>query len=246
MEAALLHVQRAYRLFETLGGKNHPVTASALLNMAIIYQENYQFQIALHLVQSALERNIAALGENHVQIAVVYHSVAVALAFLNQYRQAIDNEKKCKQIFVSLLNPKHPRITQSQQWLEQFTKLAVAFESNLNKKNNPLDTLSLFSSIAPPSLSLSSPFTWVNLQIIPSYHAQWHVSDTLYLLEVQDQAPENTEDEPVPEIDASAINGSSIRQVMETDNAVAHDTEGASSDKRKDKSKKKNKKQGKK
>jgi tetratricopeptide (TPR) repeat protein len=201
-----------------MGGKNHPVTASALLNMAIIYQECGQFQIALNLAQSALERNIAALGENHVQIAVVYHSVAVAYAFLNQYRQAIEYEKKCKQLFVSLLNSKHPRVTQSQQWLEHFTKLAVTLESNLNKKTTPLEALSIFSSISPPSLSLSSPFTWVNLQITPAYRSHWHMSDTLHLLEVQDQAPENSEDDSnMVEIEQAHVNGtSSIRQVIDS------------------------------
>ena len=127
---------------------------------------------------------------------ISYHSLAVAHAFLGSYRVSVDNEKRCKQLLAASLTNKHPRVQQSQIWLDHFTSLAV------KAANTPATTAATAASsaaalsglsIVPPALGLSSPFAWLSFD--RRMKGRLGLDDVLALVEVSARGEERRREE---------------------------------------------------
>jgi len=125
-----------------------------------------------------------------------YHSLAVAHAFLGSYRVSVDNEKRCKQLLAASLTTKHPRVQQSQIWLDHFTSLAVkAANTPTNAATTAASATAALSglSIVPPALGLSSPFAWLSFD--RRMKGRLGLDDVLALVEVSARGEERRKEE---------------------------------------------------
>ena len=128
--------------------------------------------------------------------AVSYHSLAVAHAFSGSYRVSVDNEKRCKQLLAASLTAKHPRVQQSQIWLDHFTSLAVKTATTpTNAAATAASSAAALSglSIVPPALGLSSPFAWLNFD--RRMKGRLGLDDVLALVEVSARGDERRKEE---------------------------------------------------
>ena len=124
-----------------------------------------------------------------------YHSLAVAHAFLGAYRVSVDNEKRCKQLLAASLTPKHPRVQQSQVWLDHFTSLAVKAASAAANPTTAAASAAALSalSMVPPALGLSSPFAWLSFD--RRMKGRLGLDDVLALVEVSARGEERRREE---------------------------------------------------
>ena len=161
-----------------------------------------------------------------------YHSLAVAHAFLGAYRVSVDNERRCKQLLAASLTAKHPRVQQSQVWLDHFTSLAVKAAS---AAANPTAAAAAASaaalsalSIVPPALGLSSPFAWLSFD--RRMKGRLGLDDVLALVEVSARGEERRREEVAraaqAEVDGAAAAAGEAKRAEEAEAAEAEAAEG--------------------
>ena len=69
-DAAAVHCQHALWIYELLAGENSVYAAAACSNLAMICQSKGRLRDGLRWCEEALKRNIAALGDNQVQVGL--------------------------------------------------------------------------------------------------------------------------------------------------------------------------------
>jgi protein TIF31 len=180
LSACKRHMARALYLFELIAGPNHPDSAAAHINAAMIEQESGRPAEGLKHVEMALERNQLALGPEHTQVALSHHTVAVAHALMGDFRNSVNHEKMAKSIYLAQLGNKHASVVRSHYWLEHFTLLAVKTQQTTNqmvagKKGKRAEAAAAAateqfrraatpSTIIPPQMAgLATALTWVSL-----------------------------------------------------------------------------------
>ena len=136
-----------------------------------------------------------------------YHTVAVAHAFLSNYRTALDMEKRCKQILSSSLPARHSRLQQTQLWLDHLTSLAVkqATIAGSPAASSPAAASSLSSSLSalqvmPPQLALNGPYAWVAFE--RGAKPRLGLDDVLQLVEISSRADDKRTDDLSRQADA--------------------------------------------
>jgi hypothetical protein len=126
--------------------------------------------------------------------------VAVAQAFLSNYRTALEMEKRCKQILSSSLPARHSRLQQTQLWLDHLTSLAVkqATIAASPTASSTSAASSLSSSLSalqvmPPALALNGPYAWVAFE--RGVKPRLGLDDVLQLVEISGRADEKRSDD---------------------------------------------------
>ena len=69
-DAAAVHCQHALWIYQLLAGENSVYAAAACANMGMINQSKGRLRDGLRWCEEALKRNVAALGDNHVQVGL--------------------------------------------------------------------------------------------------------------------------------------------------------------------------------
>lgn len=121
-----------------MSGLNHPEVATTFTNLALMYQETKHHKIALEYFIEACKCYEEILGVAHLQTAAMYHAIALAYANLEQFKDALNYEKKNYNILKQLSMPDLDlRVMESNLYLKQFTSKAVQMqiESKKSQRN---------------------------------------------------------------------------------------------------------------
>jgi len=134
-DLALLCMAKAVKLMELVCGTNHPETGGMLMNMGLILRDVQNHLGALECFNQAVHCFDKVGLQSVYRIAECYHFSALSLSQLNDFRNAIEFEKKCKNLFVEILGEKHDKVTESQKWFSFFTRNAVEFAKGIPLTN---------------------------------------------------------------------------------------------------------------
>eukprot|EP00818_Percolomonas_sp_WS_P009169 CAMPEP_0117435546 /NCGR_PEP_ID=MMETSP0759-20121206/538_1 /TAXON_ID=63605 /ORGANISM="Percolomonas cosmopolitus, Strain WS" /LENGTH=1249 /DNA_ID=CAMNT_0005227099 /DNA_START=204 /DNA_END=3953 /DNA_ORIENTATION=+ len=122
-EFALKHFYRAKYMCELVCGFDTPDLAVIEYNIATMLQ--FEPKASLQFFESALKKNKKLLGENHLSVGEIYHSMALSHSSQRDFENALQCEKKALAILKTHFDATHARIQESAKFLEIFTTRAV-------------------------------------------------------------------------------------------------------------------------
>ena len=100
--------QRALKIDEKALGPDHPHTAPALNNLAVLYKAMGDYAKAEPLYQRALKINEKALGPDHPQTATALNNLAALYKAMGDYAKAEPLYQRALKIDEKALGPDHP------------------------------------------------------------------------------------------------------------------------------------------
>jgi tetratricopeptide (TPR) repeat protein/nucleoside phosphorylase len=100
--------ERALEIGERVLGKDHPLTATSLNNLADLYRATGQYEQALPLSQRALEIWERVLGTDHPSTATSLNNLAALYDSTGQYEQALPLYERALEITERVLGKDHP------------------------------------------------------------------------------------------------------------------------------------------
>ncbi|MCS6906027.1 MAG: tetratricopeptide repeat protein, partial [Bacteroidia bacterium] len=89
-------------------GENHFQVAASYNNMAVVYDSQGQYTLALEYQQKALQIRIETLGQNHPEVAMSYNNMALVYKNQGQYALALEYHQKALDIRIAILEKNHP------------------------------------------------------------------------------------------------------------------------------------------
>ncbi|ELR12870.1 tetratricopeptide repeat domain containing protein [Acanthamoeba castellanii str. Neff] len=129
-----LCLQRAHYLASLVCGPHHPDSPNTLMHMGTMYQDMGRAEVALKYYQEALKSNQYFFGtEENLQTGQICHCIALAHSTLDNFKEALNWEKKNYTILSNLLGEKDFRTSESNIWLKQFTRKAVQMQIEAKK-----------------------------------------------------------------------------------------------------------------
>eukprot|EP01095_Lingulamoeba_sp_RSL-Kostka_P002398 TRINITY_DN1324_c0_g1_i1.p1 TRINITY_DN1324_c0_g1~~TRINITY_DN1324_c0_g1_i1.p1 ORF type:complete len:1254 (+),score=435.05 TRINITY_DN1324_c0_g1_i1:33-3794(+) len=132
LEQALIYLEQARFLNNLIFGFNNPNNIEVFFLMSKIYQSLKQYQKGLDIALLTLSCIENLNGSNNIQTSECYHFVAISYSYVNDFRKALEYERKRYAIISQLFHPSDSRIADSNIWLKQFTAKAV--QSQIEKK----------------------------------------------------------------------------------------------------------------
>jgi protein TIF31 len=145
---ALNYLRRALYLGVLVAGWNHPENASTYINIAIVMHDLKQYKESLPVLNKAQkivdqiilqgqkeaskpEVELAINGANYALSAGISHLFAIAHAGMNNFRAALDLERKNYDLLKQMqVAEDDPRITEANLWLHELTRRAVDAEKS--------------------------------------------------------------------------------------------------------------------
>ena len=124
---AIKHIKAAIYLMELVGGKNHFELSNAYHKAGTVYHGVNDLKTALRFYQEANTRDSC----DRLLEAMISKSSALVLAGVDEYKQAVENEKRAFQLFSVLLGNTHTLTKQSDQALNNFMRAAVEHGSRM-------------------------------------------------------------------------------------------------------------------
>ncbi|CAI5936846.1 unnamed protein product [Closterium sp. NIES-64] len=79
-----------------------------------------KLQNAMKYLQEAVRVSEKLLGENHVQVAVCHHALALAFSSMGAFKLALQEERKAQAVFEKAVGKEDPRTKESEQWVQSF------------------------------------------------------------------------------------------------------------------------------
>lgn len=132
-KVALTYMKRSLYLTCLMGGISHPDVATTYTNIAMMLQDTQKHKEEIEYLTEACKHYEQLFGPLSLQIAPIYHAIAIAYSQLEQYKDALNFEKKCYAILHTKVGDTDMRAIESNIWLKQFTQKAVQAEVE-NKK----------------------------------------------------------------------------------------------------------------
>lgn len=141
---ALNYIERALYLGYLACGVMHPDNGTSFTNIGMILQDLGEVDTSLNYFLKALECNESLSGpDNMLLTAAICHAIAVDYSLLNEYKLALQYEKRNYSIMLKVLEDENdPRIKESNDLLKQYTAKAVSqqmsqrLKSKQNQKTN--------------------------------------------------------------------------------------------------------------
>ena len=137
-EYTLAHYDKAIRHYEialgiyTLSGGNDESIATLLNNLGLVWDSKGNYDKAIDYYEKALQINMKALGENHIEVATNYNNLGSAWQSKGDYDKAIDYFEKALQIDLNAFGGQHPKVA------TRFNNLGSAWYSK-GKYNKAID-----------------------------------------------------------------------------------------------------------
>lgn len=122
---AVKHLRAAIYLMELLGGPNHVEISNAYHKVGTVYHGIGDLDTALKFYQEASSRQSA----DRLLEGMIFKSTAVALAGLEEFKQAVEIEKRAYNIFSVLLGENHQLTRTSDASLKKFMGAAIQLGS---------------------------------------------------------------------------------------------------------------------
>ncbi len=101
--------RRALKIWERVLGPDHPVTASSLNNLALLYQAQGKLTDAEPLHRRALEIRERVLGPDHPDTALSLNNLAGLYQSQGKLTEAEPRYRRALEIFERVLGPDHPQ-----------------------------------------------------------------------------------------------------------------------------------------
>eukprot|EP01017_Pseudomicrothorax_dubius_P035950 TRINITY_DN5103_c0_g2_i1.p1 TRINITY_DN5103_c0_g2~~TRINITY_DN5103_c0_g2_i1.p1 ORF type:complete len:334 (+),score=121.84 TRINITY_DN5103_c0_g2_i1:47-1003(+) len=121
--SAVHNLFKSFFLFNILGGEYNPEGLSILVNLALIFQENEQYQTAIGCLYEALDRTIALHGPDHPKTVNLYQGLGTAHFELEDFKKAIEFQEKSVKILTRFCAPNDIRLQEAQAILLRFQKV---------------------------------------------------------------------------------------------------------------------------
>src|SRR6266849_42032 len=115
--------EEAIRVAEATFGKDHPKLATAVNNLAVLYDSQGEYVKAEPLYKQALEIRQKALGENDPAVATTLNDLAVLYKTEGKYADAEPLLRRALAIWEKTLGPDHPDLATS------LNNLAVLYDT---------------------------------------------------------------------------------------------------------------------
>jgi tetratricopeptide (TPR) repeat protein/CHAT domain-containing protein len=116
-------VQQALAIYEEALGPDHPDVATAVNNLALLYDKQGRYAEAEPLYKRALAIDEKALGPDHLDVATVLNSLAALYDDHGRYAEAEPLIKRALAIDQKALGPDHPAVA------EALNNLATLYDS---------------------------------------------------------------------------------------------------------------------
>jgi len=88
----------------------HPIIASSLNNIGVIYQYKKDYPKALEYYNQALEIRMKVLPENHQDQAASYTNIGETYEFLGEYQLALEHAQKALIIYQTIFDNNYPYV----------------------------------------------------------------------------------------------------------------------------------------
>lgn len=124
------YMHRALNILSLCAGDVHPEIASIYLNLGLMYQEVEQIQATVDSYKMSLQQNQTMYTEDNVQTASSYQALAQAYFRNQDFRKALDTQKKGLEIFQSILPAQSPYVQQAKQQMDYYLRLSVSMEKH--------------------------------------------------------------------------------------------------------------------
>jgi len=127
-------MSRAIYTNRLLYSKVHPDTASLLNITAMLLQELGKFEQSIVYLEEAAVVYQRILGPQHPQVGMMFHSIAITHGQMQNWREALEYEKKNYNILVSANLPENDsKMNECNIYLSTFTMRAVARQVETNQ-----------------------------------------------------------------------------------------------------------------
>ncbi|KNA19580.1 hypothetical protein SOVF_059800 [Spinacia oleracea] len=103
IELALKYVNRALFLLHFTCGLSHPNSVVTYINVAMMEEGMGNVNFALRYLHEALKCNKRLLEADHIQTAVSYHAIAIALSLMEAYSLSVQHEQTTLKILEAKL-----------------------------------------------------------------------------------------------------------------------------------------------
>ena len=105
---ALKYYKKALVILEKVLGKEHPDTAAACNNIAVVYYNQGDYAKALEFNEKALAIRENTLGKEHPDTATTYNNIAGVYLDQGDYAKALEYNEKALALFDKVLGKEHP------------------------------------------------------------------------------------------------------------------------------------------
>ncbi|KAL2894266.1 Protein TSS, partial [Bienertia sinuspersici] len=97
------YVIHALYLLHFTCGLSHPNSAATYINVAMMEEGTGNVNLTLNYLNKALKCNNRLLGVDHIQIAVSYYAIAVALSHMEAYSQSVHHKHTMLSVLQAML-----------------------------------------------------------------------------------------------------------------------------------------------
>ncbi|EGG20979.1 hypothetical protein DFA_00848 [Cavenderia fasciculata] len=131
---AMGYLKRVLYLTDLLGSEFSPERPSIYTSVAIILQEFRKFQLSIEFLLEAIKHQRRLFGEENIISTPCLHSIALVYAQLKDWKMAIQYERETKKILDKYLQPEHPRVKDSENYLRHFeAEFAMEHQAKLSE-----------------------------------------------------------------------------------------------------------------
>lgn len=111
-QAYIWHQKSLKLLLQYYGEEGHTDLADTYNDLGLLYEETYQYELALTQYRKALRISLNRLGENHTIVADAYARIGQIFLIKEQFDEAIWNFEKALTLRKALFGEHHPEVRQ--------------------------------------------------------------------------------------------------------------------------------------
>eukprot|EP01112_Ceratiomyxa_fruticulosa_P021253 TRINITY_DN7410_c0_g1_i1.p1 TRINITY_DN7410_c0_g1~~TRINITY_DN7410_c0_g1_i1.p1 ORF type:complete len:1364 (+),score=366.09 TRINITY_DN7410_c0_g1_i1:107-4198(+) len=132
---ALGYMGRAVYLFSVISSSvYHSEYAACATNIAMMLQGLQKIDLSVEYLKESLRISEMLYGKDHVNIAITCHAIALSLSMLQEYKVALQYQKRNYSILSTTLGEHDARTKESSFWLSQLTTKAVQKQMQLKRQ----------------------------------------------------------------------------------------------------------------
>ena len=98
-------------------GPDHPRTATTYNNMALVYNNQGEYEKALEWYEKGLEIDLKTLGPDHPSTASTYFNLGALYYNMKDYKTSLENLELALAIYLKSFGPNHPHISSVKSWI---------------------------------------------------------------------------------------------------------------------------------
>lgn len=136
---ALAYYQRAIAITRLTCGDNSLANVDNYASIGQLLEKKGQHALALPYFTEALRIAENTITQKNIGLAALYHCAAEAHAAVDDFKSALQCERRNYMILSSFLGDAHPRTKESNIWLKQYTGKAVQMQIDIKRAEQQVD-----------------------------------------------------------------------------------------------------------